>query len=510
MLRPLTALCTLLLAMIAGPLSMAADESDALASLMDETALAVARIDITAEEPAATFASLAFGGQLNPSQSTEWPNVFRKLLSAAGVKHVFLILQVPNQLPTSSQQLSVEALCVIAADKAETAEQIAKLPGLAGKSLQVATRGRYCLLGSDDLVTRALAGNHPARAAIEPALAAAGDAPLVLVVAPSADQRQVFSALLPELPAEQGGNLLRAWAGEAEWTTMAFDPDRSFRLIVHTTSPQNAASLSGSFDAFLGGTVAKLRAINGRPVQMSPLLAALEKRVEGGEVVLSVDLQKLPAGENPFRQAADSALIALNRRQAMQHLMRIGVAMHNHYDVYKRFPDAAIRDANGKPLLSWRVRLLPFLDQTALYKEFHLDEPWDSEHNRKLIERMPDVFRIAPGLAPGRTCIELPIGANTAWPEGRGLVIRDFRDGTSHTILAVETDDEHAVIWTQPSDLTYDPAHPTTGLGSHFGEGFLALSADGAAHFLPRDTKPEKLRPLFTPAGKEPQGWPGQ
>ena len=508
--RPLTSLCTLLLAMIAGPLTMAADESDALATLMDETALAVARIDITSDEPAATFASLAFGGQLNPSQSTEWPNVFRKLLSAAGVKHVFLILQVPYQLRSRSQQLSVDALCVIPADNDENAEQLAKLPGLADKSMRVATRGRYCLLGPADLVTSALAGNHPARAAIEPAVAAAGDAPLVLVVAPSADQRQVLSALLPELPAEQGGNLLRVWIGEAEWTTMAFDPDRSFRLVVQTTSPQNAASLSGSFDAFFSGAVARIRAINGRPVHMSPLLAALEKRVEDDEVVLSVDLQKLPAGDNPFRQAADSALIALNRRHAMQHLKTIGIAMQNHHDVYKRFPDAAIRDAAGKPLLSWRVRLLPFLDQTALYKEFRLDEPWDSQHNRKLIERMPDVFRIAPGLAPGKTCVELPIGAATAWPEGRGLAIRDFTDGTSNTILAVETDDEHAVIWTQPSDLTYDPANPVAGLGGHFGEGFLALSADGAAHFLSRDTKPEKLRPLFTPAGEELEGWPGQ
>ena len=130
---------------------------------------------------------------------------------------------------------------------------------------------------------------------------------------------------------------------------------------------------------------------------------------------------------------------------------------------------------------------MPFLDQEALYKEFHLDEPWDSEHNRKLIERMPDVYRLTTGLPPGKTCVQLPVGAATAWPDGRGLAIREFTDGTSRTILAVETDDEHAVVWTQPADLAFDPANPTAGLGSHFGEGFLALSADGAAHFLPRE-----------------------
>jgi hypothetical protein len=203
-------------------------------------------------------------------------------------------------------------------------------------------------------------------------------------------------------------------------------------------------------------------------------------------------------------------MLAVNRRQAMQHLKTIGIAMHNYHDLRKRFPDAAIRGADGKPLLSWRVHILPFLGEKALYDAFRLDEPWDSEHNRKLIERMPDVFHIAGQLPQGQTCIELPIGAAAAWPEGRGLAIREFTDGTSKTIVAVEVDGEHAVVWTQPSDLPYDPAHPASGLGGHFGGGFLALSADGAAHYLPLDSNPDTLRALFTPAGGEPMHWPGQ
>ncbi|HTM54965.1 MAG TPA: DUF1559 domain-containing protein [Pirellulales bacterium] len=512
--RSLIFLCTLLPTTLAGPLAAAADDGNGLATLMDETALAVARIDISAKEPAATFASLAFGGQLRPTQSSLWPNMFQKLLTAAGVRHVVLIFQVPNQLPTSYQQFSVEALCVVPCDKAETAETIGKLPGLLppDKSWRVATRGRYCLVGPTGLVTSALAGNHPTRPNLETALAAAGDSPLSLVVAPSADQHRVLSALFPELPAEYGGSLLRAWAGQAEWTTMAYDPDRTFRLVIRATSPQNAISLVDSFDAFLKGPAAKVRAINGRPVQTGPLLAAIEKRVDNDNVILSVDLAKLPPGDNIFRRAADSALLIVNRHQAMQHLKQVGIAMHNYHESNKRFPDAASRAASGKPLLSWRVHILPFLDQTqtALYNEFHLNEPWDSDHNRKLIARMPDVYRIAGGLAPGKTCLELPIGAATAWPEGRGIKIRENIDGTSNTILAVETDDEHAVFWTQPSDLAYDAAHPAAGLGSHFGEGFLTLSADGAAHFLALDTNPDTLRALFSAAGREPVGWPGQ
>ncbi len=91
---------------------------------------------------------------------------------------------------------------------------------------------------------------------------------------------------------------------------------------------------------------------------------------------------------------------------------------------------------------------------------------------------------------------------------GRGLAIRDFTDGTSRTILALETDDEHAVVWTQPADLHYDPAQPAAGLGGHFGKGFLATYADGSVHYLPLDIDPEILRALFTPSGGEVVKWP--
>ena len=126
--------------------------------------------------------------------------------------------------------------------------------------------------------------------------------------------------MLPTLPAEHGGDILRDWSQQAEWTTIAFVPEKSFKLIVRAKSPQSAIALAGSLDAFLSGTVAKIRAINGRPVQLGTVLAAMEQRVENDEIVLSVDLAKLPPGENIFRQAADSALMAVNRQQAMQPL----------------------------------------------------------------------------------------------------------------------------------------------------------------------------------------------
>ena len=70
--------------------------------------------------------------------------------------------------------------------------------------------------------------------------------------------------------------------------------------------------------------------------------------------------------------------------------------MHNYHDTYGTFPPAATTDGADKPLLSWRVAILPFLEQQPLYEQFHLDEPWDSPHNKTLIEQMPQVYAI-PG-----------------------------------------------------------------------------------------------------------------
>src|SRR5262249_57143177 len=111
---------------------------------------------------------------------------------------------------------------------------------------------------------------------------------------------------------------------------------------------------------------------------------------------------------------------------------------------------------DAKPLLSWRVHLLPFLGQNELYKEFHLDEPGDSEHNRKLLARMPDVYRSfnVRLKRTGKTVFVLPVGPQTAFPGGpKATRIVELVDGTSNTVLVVTADDVHPVPWTKPEDL---------------------------------------------------------
>src|SRR5262249_52947907 len=145
----------------------------------------------------------------------------------------------------------------------------------------------------------------------------------------------------------------------------------------------------------------------------------------------------------------------------------------------KRFPAAAIVDKDGKPLLSWRVAILPYLDEKELYEQFHLDEPWDSEHNRKLIDRMPAVYTNPELGALGQKTVYLaPAGDGTMFADKKGMTLKSIVDGTSNTIMLVEADADHAVEWTKPDDLKFDPKQPTAGLTGIRPGAFLALFAD--------------------------------
>ena len=200
--------------------------------------------------------------------------------------------------------------------------------------------------------------------------------------------------------------------------------------------------------------------------------------------------------------AVQSARGAARKAQSTNNLKQIGLAMHNHADVFKTFPPHA-RFKNGRPLLSWRVAILPFVGQQALYNEFHLDEPWDSEHNRKLIEKMPPVYanpKLDPKLVrAGKTNYLAPTGPNALFDGEKGPAFRNITDGTSNTVMVVEANADRAVIWTAPDDLEIDPDNPHDGLGQFQPGLIMALFADGSVHTLPANLDAETLANLFNP-----------
>ena len=236
-------------------------------------------------------------------------------------------------------------------------------------------------------------------------------------------------------------------------------------------------------------------------------LAAAKKAeysVDGTEarMTATLPLEGLPlakaylAGVQPARLAAASP-------QAPNNQTQTGRAIHKSHDSTGSFPPAAVCDKNGKPQLSWRVLILPYIEQDALYKQFKLDEPWDSENNKKLIAKMPRVYAI-PGAKAGATETHYRVFVNNGalfdWV--LGTKIQQITDGTSNTFMVVTAKDP--VPWTKPDELEFDPEKDMSKLIGLVVNGRAQVAmCDGSVRTLAKIPAKATLHALITKSGGE-------
>jgi hypothetical protein len=206
---------------------------------------------------------------------------------------------------------------------------------------------------------------------------------------------------------------------------------------------------------------------------------------------------------------------AASRIQSQNNMLQMVIAMNNYNAVNGHLPEAVPEPKlKGPTQLSWRVELLPYLDQDVLYKQFHHDEPWDSPHNKALLTTMPSVFahpKHPQENAQGLTYYRVFVGDHTPFPPGKvSSIPGSFPDGLANTILIIEAADP--VPWTKPDELGYDPNKPLPRLGGHYPVGVNAALADGSVLFLRvgNGLSEQTLRSAIDPADGLPLGpdWP--
>lgn len=189
----------------------------------------------------------------------------------------------------------------------------------------------------------------------------------------------------------------------------------------------------------------------------------------------------------------DAARNSAYRSQSVNNSKIIVLGMHNHHDTQRRFPPAVLKSKSGHAY-SWRVAILPYIDEKELYDRYKFDEPWDSEANKKLIPLIPDTYRHpSDKTRKGYTAYFAVVGENTMFtPDNVAKRFSSATDGASNTVMIVEA--KRDIPWTKPVDLEYSSDKPLPEFGGFFVEGFVAAIADGSTRFLTKETDAAVLR----------------
>lgn len=481
--------------MLANPSERAAK----IAPYLDEQTIAVLYVDFERLEVPETFKQVAelvpnerFRIRINDMATTSRA-VITSLQEAKG--EVFIVfsssdLPIPGPFTIVSTEQGTDTKNLLAALKKKSPEACEQLNDV-------------IYSGSAAALERIKTGTPAVRPRFAQAFYAAGEAPVQFVIAPSADQSRVIKEMLPKLPEALGGGSSTALA-DLEWFAagVTFAPELKVNITTQSPSDDSALELKSTIGSLFFSLVRNDKVRESVP-EIHKLLSAIVPRNTGKQLKLSVGAgdgsvkQLLAALSPPVEQAQASA----HRVQCINNLKYLALGMHNYHDEHKSFPSAASHNADGEPLLSWRVHLLPYVDEKELYSKFRLSEPWDSEHNKQLISQIPQVLA-CPSTdlqSSGKTTYLVPTGPNAVFKMTEGVRIRDIRDGTSNTIMIVDAAPDLAVIWTKPEDLEIDPKKPLEGLGGQHEKTFSAALCDGSVHQLPIDIALKTLRVLLDP-----------
>lgn len=510
-------LLTLVTAMAQADDANSARLAGAIAPFVDDQTLFVAHMDLRAIDAQSGVTKLIDVFALPKGTAEEFKGSATALgqhidaLKQHGVQDIFALVNIadfPGRPVTLVLPLARDT------DTAKIVNELS-LSTFLGGELESARFDGNLVIAAPATIKRLRAQQRPAaRPEIAQAFEAVADSAVQILFVPSAQSRRVVEEMMPVLPSFAGEGPIKPFTSGLRWAAVgATIPPKSIavKVVAQAADAPSATSIAQEL-ANLITALGKQPFITEMIPKFGELTKFLVPTVQGDRLTLdwteaNGGLKAIVAIVGP---PVDEMRTAAANARSMNNLKQFGLAMHNFLAVNKVFPPRAILSKDGKPLLSWRVTLLPFFEGkngNALYKEFKLDEPWDSEHNRKLIERMPEIMRSPHSTAAaGRTTYLTPIMPGAIFGGSEGMSPKQIGDGLSNTILLVEADDDHAVVWTKPEDIEIDVDDPSKGLLVGLRKTLIALFADGSAHLYPapEGREPALLKARITASGAEP------
>jgi hypothetical protein len=376
---------------------------------------------------------------------------------------------------------------------------------------------------------------------------AQADAALLVNIAPIAEMLNAVGALNPQTAMETKlGAFAPLWQGTTTGLLTAhFGTNLKLALLLKARDHENALRVKATLEAAITlgqNSLSQTRSVLSRqPGNDGAFFMGLIDTVDS--LIDSIEFENYAPGINDIGASAEmdaddaprifamllpaiaTAKQAAMRAQSINNLKQLGVAMHNYAESHNgSFPPAVLYGGpDGKTPYSWRVAVLPYLDQGPLYEQYKQDEPWDSPNNKLVLAKMPAVFR-DPGDPADSTFSSYYglTGPSTILFGKEGAKIVQITDGTSHTLMFVEA--KRDIPWTKPEDIPYaadvatgDAATrsvsryvtnaPLPKLGGHYPDIFLAVFCDGVVRAVSQSIDPAQLRSLITRDGGEAIDW---
>lgn len=471
------------------------DPAKVLAPFVDEFTVAVGVVDVQAFRPDAILKRLEpldVPAKDAAAFARETERV-RATLLQAGARHVYFLFGLGSLLNDPVIVIPTEK-------KTDTVAALFKQ----APNYQTRVIGSTLLAGPEAALSRVKQNPSKRAAAFAKALDALAPLPHRFVAILPETFKRAQAELNPTLPKELGGGSMATLAEGVQWFGVGADlsGDLQLKAVVQAKDAQAAQALDRVAERLLDALRQKPKLL---PIPLdAKALAPLRPQVEGDRLVLRLGEKEL---QTILLPAVASARERVRAAVTMNNLKQLGLAMHTYYDANRRFPPQYSVDKQKKPLLSWRVLLLPFLEQGELYKQFKLNEPWDSPHNKKLIAKMPDVYRSPrqkKSAEEGKTVYLVPTGKELIFNGPNTKKINQITDGTTNTILAVEADEGRAVFWTRPEDYPVDRKEPKKGLVLKEMNGIIVLFADGSVRVLPANTPDKTMWLYFQPSDGSP------